>query len=84
MIELERVVGAASDMWMMGCIAYFAYFRKHPFEGQGKLAIISNNIRFPEESPITSFMQSLLALDPKQRPTATAAKKRIEELQKAL
>lgn len=71
-------------MWMMGCIAYFAYFRKHPFEGQGKLAIISNNTRYSEQSPITAFMQSLLALDPKQRPTATSAKKRIEELIKAL
>lgn len=84
MIELERAVGAASDMWMMGCIAYFAYFRKHPFEGQGKLAIISNNIRFPEDSLITAFIQSLLALDPRQRPTATTVKKRIEEMQKAL
>lgn len=43
MVMLERgEIGAASDVWMMGCIAYFMHFRKHPFEGQGKLAIVSS------------------------------------------
>lgn len=32
MVMLERgEIGASSDVWMMGCIAYFMHFRKHPF-----------------------------------------------------
>ena len=47
MITLEdKTIGFASDIWMLGCIAYFMYFRKHPFEGEGKLAIISSNVKY--------------------------------------
>lgn len=42
MVMMEKgEIGASSDVWMMGCIAFFMHFRKHPFEGQGKLAIVS-------------------------------------------
>jgi len=42
MVMLEKgEIGASSDVWMIGCIAFFMHFRKHPFEGQGKLAIVS-------------------------------------------
>ncbi len=75
MIELnEKSIGYPSDVWMLGCIAYFIYFRKHPFEGEGKLAIISPNVPYPEHSPITKFIQSLLTLDPAGRPTASQVK----------
>ena len=37
----NKVIGYASDLWILGCIAYFMLFRRHPFEGKGKLAIIS-------------------------------------------
>ena len=47
MITLEdKTIGFASDIWMLGCIAYFMYFRKHPFEDEGKLAIISSNVKY--------------------------------------
>ena len=32
MIEpFGKVIGAASDIWMLGCITYLLTFRKHPF-----------------------------------------------------
>lgn len=34
-------ITAKTDMWMLGCIAYLLLFRKHPFEGQGQLAIVT-------------------------------------------
>jgi serine/threonine protein kinase len=73
----DKAIGFASDMWMLGCIAYFMYFRKHPFEGEGKLAIISPNVRYSEDSPLTKFIQKLLALDASSRPSARDAKLEI-------
>lgn len=78
MITLEdKPIGFASDIWMMGCIAYFMYFRKHPFEGEGKLAIISSNVRYSEDSQYTSLIQSLLVLEPGARPSASTVKERV-------
>jgi len=49
MIEpLGKVVAAASDIWMLGCVAYLLTFRKHPFENEGKLAIITGNVKYPK------------------------------------
>jgi cyclin G-associated kinase len=85
MITLEdKPIGFASDIWMLGCIAYFMYFRKHPFEGEGKLAIISPNVKYPEDSKYTKLIQSLLMLDPAARPTAVAVKERVMQLQQQL
>ena len=42
-----KIIGYPSDIWMLGCIAYLMLFRKHPFEGKGKLAIISEDLKFP-------------------------------------
>lgn len=48
MIESHgKVIGEKSDVWMLGCIGYLMTFRKHPFENEGKLAIISGNIKYP-------------------------------------
>jgi len=48
MVDLDhKIIGGASDVWMLGCIAYLMLYRKHPFEGEGKLAIISANIKYP-------------------------------------
>lgn len=44
-----KIIGSASDIWMLGCVAYLLTFRKHPFEGQGKLAIISGSLPYPGE-----------------------------------
>jgi cyclin G-associated kinase len=85
MITLEdKPIGFASDVWMLGCIAYFIYFRKHPFEGEGKLAIISPNVKYSEDSEYTKLIQSLLVLEPSSRPPASAVKERIVQLQQQL
>jgi cyclin G-associated kinase len=36
-------VGPQADIWMLGCNAYFLAFLKHPFQDEGKLAIVSAN-----------------------------------------
>jgi hypothetical protein len=47
MIDIEnKVIDGASDIWMVGCIGYFMLYRKHPFEGAGKLAIISKSLKY--------------------------------------
>lgn len=44
-----KIIGSASDIWMLGCVAYLLTFRKHPFEGEGKLAIISGSVPYPAD-----------------------------------
>jgi hypothetical protein len=34
---------------MLGCIGYLLAYRKHPFENEGKLAIISGSVSYPSE-----------------------------------
>ena len=42
-----KIIGQASDIWMLGCIAYLLVFRKHPFMDQGKLAILTCDPEYP-------------------------------------
>ena len=42
-----KVIGEASDVWALGCIAYLLVFRKHPFMGEGKLAILTGISDYP-------------------------------------
>jgi hypothetical protein len=58
MVDLDhKIIGGASDVWMLGCIAYLMVYRKHPFEGEGKLAIISANTKYPFENAITPLIK---------------------------
>jgi len=43
-------------------------YRKHPFEGEGKLAIISPNLKYFTEGPIPNLIRSMLEIDPNKRP----------------
>lgn len=80
MVMLEKgEIGAPSDVWMMGCIAFFMHFRKHPFEGQGKLAIVST-LNYSEASDITDMIKSMLEIEQGKRLTAGKARKQIEQM----
>ena len=58
-------------MWMLGCIAYLMIFRKHPFLGEGKLAILTCNPDYPTEGELTDLVRSLLQVHPADRPSAS-------------
>jgi hypothetical protein len=64
-----RVIGAASDLWMLGCVLYLLTYRKHPFEGEGKLAILSASINYPSEYALTPLIKKMLVVEPGLRPT---------------
>lgn len=36
-----KVLDGKTDIWMVGLIGYVMLYRKHPFENQGKLAILA-------------------------------------------
>lgn len=79
MIEpLGKVIGPASDIWMLGCVAYLLTFRKHPFENEGKLAIITGNVKYPKEGIMTDLIKEMLQLDYKVRPSAKALEQKID------
>ena len=69
---------------MLGCIAYLLTFRKHPFQDQGKLAIITNNPPYTSEGPLVDLVKAMLVVDPVCRPSAEELlgriKGRLEEL----
>jgi len=63
MIDIDnKVINGASDIWMMGCIAYLMQYRKHPFEGEGKLAIISSNVKYPSEGTVVNLIKKMLTI----------------------
>jgi hypothetical protein len=55
---------------MLGCIAYLLTYRKHPFQDQGKLAIITNNPPYNTEGPLVDLVKAMLVVDPVARPSA--------------
>ena len=42
----NKILDEKTDVWMLGLIGYMMMYRKHPFENQGKTAILSP-IYFP-------------------------------------
>lgn len=47
MIDPNKIpITAKADMWMLGCIAYLLLYRKHPFEGQGQLGIVTGVVDY--------------------------------------
>lgn len=41
-------IGAAADMWALGCLLYLMCFNKHPFEDSSNLRIINANYSIPQ------------------------------------
>ena len=66
-----KVIGEASDVWALGCIAYLLVFRKHPFMGEGKLAILTGISDYPSEGDLTEIVRSMLTVNPRDRPSAS-------------
>lgn len=45
MIELNKEpINSKTDIWMLGCVLYVLLYRKHPFEGQGELGIVTASV----------------------------------------
>ena len=82
-----KTIGQSSDIWMLGCITYLLTFRKHPFQDQGKLAILTNNPPYVSEGPLVEMVRSMLVVDPLGRPSAEGVlervRSRLEELGRA-
>lgn len=76
----NEMIGKPSDIWMMGCVAYLMLYRKHPFEGQGKLAILSPSVPFPTAGPLPTIIAQMLSQNPKQRPTASALRLQFQSM----
>ena len=53
----DKIIGKSSDIWMLGCIAYLLLFRKHPFMDQGKLAILTCSLEYPQEGALTDLIR---------------------------
>ena len=64
---------------MLGCIAYLLVFRKHPFLGKGKLAILTCNPEYPTEGELADFVKSMLRVNHRDRPSASAIIDIIDE-----
>jgi hypothetical protein len=47
----NKILDEKTDVWMLGLIGYMMMYRKHPFENQGKTAILSP-IYFPSEGSL--------------------------------
>lgn len=78
MIDSEKkLISGKSDVWMIGCIGYFMLYRRQPFEGQGKLAIMSSNVVYPTAGPLELLIQAALTIDANKRVS-------LRELQKQL
>jgi hypothetical protein len=39
-------ITGTADIWMLGCIVYMLVYRKHPFEGQGQLGIMTGAVDY--------------------------------------
>ena len=46
----EYEISNKVDVWMLGCVAYFIAYRKHPFEDAQKLTIINCSYNFHNSS----------------------------------
>jgi serine/threonine protein kinase len=62
------------DVWALGCILYSLAYLKHPFQGEGNLAIINARISLPENSPYSANLNALimrmLTANPQSRSSA--------------
>jgi serine/threonine protein kinase len=74
-----KVIGAASDVWMLGCVAYLLAYRKHPFQNEGKLAILTCSPPYPEAGTLAELVQSMLQADPLSRPSARTLTAQLTE-----
>ena len=77
-----KVIGQASDIWMLGCIAYLMVFRKHPFLGEGKLAILTGISEYPSEGKMTDLVKSMLSVGTEERPSALSLIEIIDRMRK--
>jgi AP2-associated kinase len=73
------------DIWMLGCITFMLVFMQHPFEEQGKLAIVNASYTLPvgskhKDSKLIELIRRLLTPDPRLRPNASDIIKLLHQL----
>ncbi len=69
-----------TDIWMVGLIGYVMLYRKHPFENQGKLAILSP-IDFSSHGKLEEILKKMLIIDGKTRISCKDAKNELKKLE---
>jgi len=65
-----------SDLWALGCILYTLVFLEHPFQNQGSLAILNDNLKVPASDLGVGgelLLRRLMDQDPEARPTVEQA-----------
>lgn len=77
MIDTRRgwPINQKVDMWMFGCVAFLLLEGRHPFQDQGKLAIVGASYAFSPTSDkdtwLINIIRRLLVPDPTRRPNAS-------------
>merc|ERR1712232_235671 len=76
-VYLRFPITTKVDIWALGCILYALLYNKLPFQEAEVLAIRDGRYSLPSRSPapsakILDLLVWLLAVDPRQRPSARA------------
>ena len=43
---MNGIINEKADIWTIGCIGYLLLYRKHPFEKDGKLGIVTGQVQY--------------------------------------
>ena len=72
-LYMREMLTEKSDIWALGCILYAISFLKHPFQDIGGLGILSCNVHYPNDPPVSEeskiLMKRMLDFDPEARPS---------------
>ncbi|KAI8804915.1 kinase-like domain-containing protein [Cladochytrium replicatum] len=80
----NSVIDERTDVWALGCTVYAMAYRSSPFDGTMTAAVSGKVLFPPKPGPYTaafrSFVQSMLAVDLRARPTVDTVMKKAEAL----
>lgn len=72
-LYMREILTEKTDIWALGCILYAISFLKHPFQDIGGLGILSCNVQYPNDHPVSEeskvLMKRMLDFDPEARPS---------------
>lgn len=67
MINFSEKIDGKTDIWMLGCIGYFLLYRRHPFEKNGKLAIVTGTVEYEADSALVNCLKGMLCVEMDKR-----------------